>query len=371
MLTRDRLVELYRSYQDRPVLSVYVDADQHDPAQRDAWRVNLKRGIRGARAALKDASREERADFDAAAEAIEEAVGGVTSFLRGRGWVGFAGPDGLIHGDRVEVPLPDLVRWESGLRIAPYMRALKQTQPVRVVILDRRKATVYRYRDGKIEEVDHARADTFIGDLTDMGVGKRAARQSGVRGQTGTDLAQTTLDRAADQLVARLASDLCPDGCTGPLILGGTPEQIAALRRALPGGGGADCVDEPSLHFDVPSARLTQLVEEAASRLSSRRSEALVAEIVERSHPGDDGCLGRDATEKALRERRVRTLAVSVGLQRRDPDLADRLIGTAIGSNGADAHLLPRDAGELLDEVGEGMGALLHYHVEPLKQTAS
>ena len=43
MLTHDRLLELYRALADRPVLSIYVDGNQHDPAERKKWRIELER----------------------------------------------------------------------------------------------------------------------------------------------------------------------------------------------------------------------------------------------------------------------------------------------------------------------------------------
>lgn len=45
MLTHDRLVKLYRELEGQDVLSVYVNGEQHDPAQRDAWRIRLDSGI--------------------------------------------------------------------------------------------------------------------------------------------------------------------------------------------------------------------------------------------------------------------------------------------------------------------------------------
>lgn len=366
MLTRDQLIELYRTHQQTRVLSIYVNADQHDPAQRDAWRIRLKGGLSQARDALDGAPHDESKAFDAAQERIRAALDADTasSFLPGRGWVGFATADALIHTDRIDVPMPDLVRWERGLRIAPYVRALKQTRPVLLVVLDRRKAAVYRYQEGELTDVDHLHADTFVGDLTDIGTAKRATNRSGIRGKTGTDAAQNVLDTGARRLVQRLIDELeIHDGQTS-LVIGGTREQMSALRGALPADLQERLAEDPSLNFDMGRAELAQRVEAAASELSSQRLGALLDDIAEKAGAHGDGCLGREATEKALREGRVRTLAVSVGLQERDPDLADRLIGTAFGANGADAHLLPRAVGERLDRMGEGVGALLHYHVE-------
>ena len=49
MLNLDRLSQLHRSLRDEPVLSVYLNIDQHDPAQRSAWRTQLDNMLTGLR----------------------------------------------------------------------------------------------------------------------------------------------------------------------------------------------------------------------------------------------------------------------------------------------------------------------------------
>ena len=52
MLNHDRWVELYRALAKRPVLSVYRDGSQHDPAARNKWRIRLETGLDEARRRL-------------------------------------------------------------------------------------------------------------------------------------------------------------------------------------------------------------------------------------------------------------------------------------------------------------------------------
>ncbi|MBA2290935.1 MAG: hypothetical protein H0W15_00615 [Gemmatimonadales bacterium] len=365
MLSPDELMELYHTHQDDMVLSVYIDADQHDPAERDSWRIHLRHGMSAIGEVLSDRSRDEQHAFAAAKKLleakIEEHAG---SFLSGRGWAGFATAGTVLGGHQVPAPLPDLVRWEHNLRIAPYIRAFKHTRPVFLVLLDRRKGHLYRYQGNQLEVLERLDADTFIGDLAEIEISKRPTSTSGVRGKTGTDAAKAILDKSAHVLIAKLIDELEQVADHAPLVVGGTREQIAAFQAALPPEYADRIVADASLNFDMSHAELAKYAGEAASRISSERIGQLVDELVDRSASGGRAVVGRDSTIAALREHRVTTLVLSERLQREDPDLADRLVGTAVGANGATAEIAPRGVGERLDEIGDGVGALLHYTID-------
>lgn len=363
MLSRDDLLSLYREHAGELLLSVYIDADQHDPGERDVWRTRLKQGIAAERRKVEGrGDRDELAGFEAAEARLSTALGlDDTGFLGGAGWVGFAGPEGLVHHERLPVRVPDLVRWERGLRIAPYLRALRQRRPVLVVTVDQRQATIHRYREGVLELVRTLHADTFVGDLTDVGTAKRATDHSGVRGKTGTDAAHRILEVAAERLVDRLVTEVDDLDDDSLLVIGGTPERAAALERSLPGSWKDRVAMRPGLHFDLGAAEVVDVAEGAASELTERLHGELLDGVVGQAAAAGSGRLGRHDTEAALEARRVRMLLVSLGLTERDPDYADRLIGTAFGTNGADALVLTREPGERLDREGEGVAAALHY----------
>ena len=363
MLSSSELTTLYQQHRDTRVLSVYVDADQHDFAERDVWRVNLARGLDQAEQQLAERGRDERKAFRAARAAIEQAIErDASAFLPGRAWVGFASGAGMIRGERIEAPTDDLVRWEQGMRIAPYVRALKQAQPILAVVLDRREAALHRYQFDQLEKLDELHADTFIGDLSEIEISKRPTHRTGVRGKTGTDAAKSVLDNSAHKLVGRIVDELREEE-DAPLVIGGTREQIAALRRALPEEMTDQLIEDTSLHKNLSTAELGERLGAAASQFSDRRLDALVGDAIDGARSGGAGCLGPENTGRALREQRVRTLLVSTGLQQRDPGLADRMVVSALIDNGASVHLVPREPGDRLDREGEGVGALLHYRI--------
>ena len=358
MLTYDRLVKLYRELEDENVLSIYVDGDQHDPAQRDAWRTRLESGIAALRRQI------ESLDDGEQIGAFEKAWAHVArelrplgdAFLPQRAWVAFATADGLVHAGGLSAAMPDQVHWERGVRVAPYVRALKQERPVTVAIVDSRRARLFEHVDGDIRELQSLRADTFVGDLTDVGVRKSPARTSGQRGETSSDHAQRVLEVAAERMLKDVVSTLEEHaGSQGIIVLGGNPESVRHLANAMPKRF-ADRVEErPSLHVEMSVPELQKEVRAAAGDLSERVHLRMVQELADAARSGARGSLGPEATEQALQEGRVDTLLLSRDFIREQADYADRCVGTAF-AQGADVEEVSGEAGEPARPRGERGG---------------
>lgn len=358
MLTSNELVELYRTHRDQPVLSVYLDADQHDFAERSKWRITLKNGL-----AEERAKADEPELFDRAFEKLEESFEAAgRGFLSGRGWVGFATPEQRLYAEGLPVPMPNLVRWEQGLRVAPYARALKQSRPVVAVIADSRRARILRYRMGTLAERSRLQADTYLGDLTDVNVAKRASDHSGVRGKTGTDAAQRFLEVERDRLLGRVTAAVELDaGADGFVVLGGAERTTDALRKELEISENR-LATASGLSFDSSDAEIRDAVEAAASDLSAREHTEVVGGLIEQARANGDACLGANDTERALAEQRVRTLVVADTLREDEPDRIDHLEGAAF-EQGADVVEVSGEARDQLVSGGEGVGALLRYRI--------
>lgn len=359
MLAPEQLVDLYKQHRKDSVLSIYLDADQHDFAERGKWRIALKTAVSQERDRAQDAKRFDRA-LEHLQQPLDENDGG---FLSGRGWVGFSTPDGLLHSESLPVPMPNLVRWEDGLRVAPYARALKQARPVVAVVIDSRKARILRYRMGLLSQRDFLEADTYLGDLTDVHVAKVASTHSGIRGKTGTDAAQNFLDVERDRLVGRVAQEVRDEvGKTGLLILGGADRTVDALKKELGAFAGERRQVLSSLSFDMSDTELRESVESAASEISQTLQREILRRVVEETRSDGDGCLGEEDTERALSEGRVDTLLIADSFRERDPDRADHFEGAAF-EHGAKVIELSREAGSELQREGGGVGALLRYRV--------
>jgi hypothetical protein len=360
MLSHDELVDLYRTHRQDRVLSIYLDAEEHDPADRKMWRRVLDHAITDARNALDG---DDRDGFSEAVETLRAELSDFDNFLPDRGWVGFSTPDRVLYAEAVHVPMPNLVRWEHGLRVAPYVRALKQNRVVVTVVADSRKARVYTYRDAQVKRAADLHVDTYFGDLTDSNTAKRPTTHSGVRGLTATDTAQRIHEVGTERMLKELLETAAETaGERGFIVLGGTPEIVGVLAHRLPRNLEDRTIERPTLNMDMSDAEVRKVTEEAATVLSSRRQSALLEDVIDAARSGGRGCLGREGTEIALRDGRVDTLLLSRRFTREDPDLADRYVGASF-EHGGDAEELGEPAAGRLDEAGNGIGARLRYRI--------
>jgi hypothetical protein len=360
MLNRTQLADLYKSLRQAMVLSVYVDGSQSDPAERRAWRTVLDRGLADERRRLERESPDEVPAFDAARALIEGELERFKAFMPPPGWAGFATADEVHYAEGDAVALPDLVRWERGIRVAPYVRALKQERAVAAAIADSRKSRLFTYRDGQLEENFDMVADRDFGDLADSVSSTRGGRFSGARGETGTDLARRLNDRSATQLQAELLDAL--EELAGPegfVVFGGRTEVTAAMANEA-GRFGDRWIEVPGMHLDMTEAEVRLVLASAASALTRKAQDALLDRVVDQARSGGKGSLGIQATKEALREGRVDALLVTPGLREREPDIADHFVGSAF-EQGAGVEELSGDGAERLDREGEGVAARLRY----------
>ncbi len=364
MLTHDELVELYRNFRQEKVLSVYLNGKATDFAERTVWKRRLDQQVNEVRRALNGGRPDEEEDFNKALKRIEKALGEHDNFLPDQGWVGFATPSELVYGKAVRVPMPDLVRWEGGIRVAPYVRALKQERLVLTVLVDSRRARIFEYRNGELGEPKNLNAETFLGDLTDINVSKRATSHTGVRGKTGTDAAQKFLEVGSERMLKKLM-DLVTErvGEEGLLVIGGTSEAVAAAKAHLSNSVKARVAEEPSLRLEMSEAEVRDALEKAASKVNQRMQGELLEEVINLARAGGRGALGPGDVERALKEARVDTLLVSRNFIRANPDYADHLIGGAFEQH-ADVQELSGEGADRLDLEGEGMAARLRYTLQ-------
>jgi hypothetical protein len=363
MLSREQLEGLYKKLRETDVLSVYVDGDESNPAHRRAWRTTLDRNLAAEKRRLEAEAPEAIDAFTAARSLIEEELAAHREFMPGPAWVAFATPQELHYAAGVPVPMPDLVRWEPGIRAAPYVRALKQERVVVATLVDSRKARLFAYKNGVISEREDLIADLDFGDLSESTSSHRESGQvgsTGSRGETGTDAGRRALEVSAGRMHARLVeavSELA--GGDGFFVIGGTPEAVRAVTRLASSFEGR-MVERPSMHLGMTEAEVKVDLENAASELSRSVQESLLSQIVDAARSGGKGCLGIQATKEALREGRVDALLLSRGLREREGDLVDHFVGTAF-EQGALVEELSSSGATRLEEAGEGVGARLRY----------
>jgi hypothetical protein len=366
MLNRDALADLYRTWRKDRILSVYLDGRAHDFSERKLWRKRMEHAVQDARKVLNGTAPDEVDAFNQSLRKVEEELAGFDQFLPDRGWVAFATPEKVVHSQSIRVPMPDLVRWEDGIRVAPYVRALKQDRLVVVALVDSRRARVFEYRDASLSEVDDLLWDAAGGDdLTSINVSKRATSHSGVRGKTGTDAAQRSLDVETDRLVKRVTDVIVERaGSSGLVVVGGTPEPAGATIQHLPAAVRTRTIERTSEStLEMSDAQVTEMLEGAASELNQRLQSTLLDEVIDLARSGGRGALTPRDVEPALREARVDTLLVSRSFIKGNPDYADKLVGAAFEQS-AEVEELSQDGAARLDVEGQGVAARLRYVVE-------
>ena len=361
MLTHDRMVELHRQLADTSVLSVYIDGNQHDPAERNKWRTRMEQGLDETRRSL---TGEELGGFDAAARLIQAELTAFDAFLHDKAFVAFASADKLWHAQAVSVSMPDLVRWDQGMAVAPYVRGLKQERPVVVGLIDSQRARIFLYRDGGVQEVDDLRADTFMGDLSDVGTSKRGSTSSGQRGETSTDAVHRALEVQSARLVKEVAKVVAHRaGDHGFVVLGGTNEMENWVQGELPKSFEDRTIIDPALHIEMREAEVRRAVGDAASELTKRWQLGLVELLFDQARAGGRAAMGMAETEQALEQMRVDTLLLSRTRTREQAADSDRLIGMAF-AGAAHVEEVSGTAGERLDLESEGIAARLRFRLQ-------
>lgn len=361
MLTLLELVQLERSYRTGKALTVYLDGRSPDPAQRTAWRRALNHALAELRDSLHEAPHAEREAFARCVEALEESLADHDGALRTRGWVGFFPEEGVAHTEALPVDVPMVVAWGDGIRVAPYLRALKQHQPAIVALVDSRMARIHRFAHGTLEEVETLRAHAHVGPPQHMGAPPRQGFHTGTRGTAGSDATDRELRAATADMLRTLSDRLATlAGSDGWILVAGIPEVVSDAMSAMP------IRLEPRVrrveHLDIHATRAQIAAAAEAGAREARREYDLarVTDLLERYAAGGHGMAGFPLTLEALHEHAVETVYFSGEFLSAHPGGAELLVRAAF-----DQHVRPEyvsgPAATRLDDEAGGVGASLRF----------
>jgi hypothetical protein len=360
MLDLTTISTLLDDLADVPVLSVYIAADDHDPALRQAWRLRLASQLGLTRSAV---PQEELDRFDSARSLLEAQLRPVKGFLPGPAWVAFATEDAVLVSGPLLAPVEDRVRWRRGPLLGPALRALKQERPVLLALVDSRRGRIFRYAAGDAVEIEDLRADVFIDDMTDRNSSKRASTRSGSRGETATDAAERILDRESGQLHAALAMRLqVLSGDEAHVLVAGPAEARNAVRSLLRGLPALRVADDVSLPVSATTAEVRSAIELHASELTTRRQQLLLGQVLSDARAGGRGAVGLSAIRHALEQGQVDRLFVSVAYATEKEDVVEPILARCLAQGGA-IEAVSGSAMDLLE--GAGMAARLRFVVAP------
>jgi hypothetical protein len=360
MLTRHDLADLSRSHEDDLVLSVYVARDGSDPGSRTGWKLRLDGALGTIRAGLERESPEDLKAFERASELVTSGLDAFGRVLPHEGWTAFATADDLVHSEVLPFAPPDLVRWRQGVYAAPYVRAFKSKRPVVLALVDRWRARIYRYEDGRASMALELEESRTALDAADVGMSKRASSRSGMRGETRTDYTKHRIDENATRFRHRLIAALLAEaGEAGGVALGGAARAVMGLRKELEEKLAGRIVEIPELTVGASEAEIAAAAAEAASELTRSRQARLWETCTQTA---ERGSAGWNRTYRALAAGAVDTLLIARNLIESSPDDAERLVRMAL-AQGAEVEELGDELGARLWAESDGVAARLRFRM--------
>jgi hypothetical protein len=361
MLTHTELLSLSNLLRDEHVLSVYIDGTSHDPARQHAWRVQLDHSLEAARRSLTSAPHAERAAFEGCVALLDERLArlGVTGAIGAPGWVAFITPSKVHLAEAAPAPMPTLAVWSTGICLTPYVRALKQTRPVVVVVADARKARIYRYAAGTLESPETIHAHAVTEPPSHMGAPPQRGFHGGTRGATGEAAEERALAAGTTRMVAdvvRTASELA--GLDGWIVAGGIPRVATRLAHAIERVAEGR-VQRVELDVHATDAQVAAAARDGASALRDAADLRAVEEIIAAAEHTGPAAIGPEATGYALEQACVRELYLSESYVRDHPLAAEQAVRAALAQD-AVVEEVSREVASRLD-AHEGVGARLRY----------
>jgi hypothetical protein len=254
--------------------------------------------------------------------------------------------------------------------VAPYVRALKQTRPVYVAVVDTRTAHLYRYHAGEIEPLESIRAHALIEPGEHMGDAPRSGFHPGVRGPTAHDEAQRILVEGHHRLIRELTRRVLriagPDGW---IVVGGIPRASRRAADALEKAAAGRVLHVESLDMHSTEAQIAIIAQESASTLRDTLDLDRLAALENGVGQHGLAALGPHATRAALARSCVRDLFISPRYLEEHAGDAENAVRSAL-DQGAAVEEVERQVAERLDQLG-GIAARLRFKVGPARELAT
>lgn len=356
------LVQFLRQHRLEPTLSVYVEALPADPGGDRAAELRLRDVLTRLAREMEDAPPLEKGDFDAATDALGEALPSADRRSRTMGWAFFR----TSGGAQLVVPVPAGIEtaasWGMGPRVVPFLRA-STPQSALVVQVDRQHARFSLLHDGIVEEIVTIDADPVTDVGTHMSAGPALGFHSGTHGRAGADEAQRQRREATERLfssVVKRSLALSDDHL--PVLVGGPTESVTRVLAAFPASLEARSCDAPELRMEDPNGKSAALLA-ALRRLRDRQQRERVTALREDVRERRRAAAGYDEAFRAAERGAIAELIFGDDAWRARPDAIEFLVHRALAA-GATVQWAP--PGVLNDETGaaDGIIAGLRFPLE-------
>jgi protein required for attachment to host cells len=360
MLTYKELGGLAEALRDQTVLSVYVNGQEADPAQRRRWRLDLRHSFDDIERWLKGSSHAEREAFAKVRRMVLEHLQGFRETIRSPGWVGFFTTKGEQHTSLLPVAMPTMAVWSTGPCLTPYVRAMKEARPVIVAVVDSRKAKLFRYVGRATQLVETVRAHVDMEKPMHMGKPPRLGFHHGKVGPTGRDEAQRQFREGTTRMLTEAVEKIAAlAGDDAWVVFGGIPTVALAAMGRLGADLAARATHLPSLDVHATQAQVGTAAREAASALRAARDLERVNDALAGAESNGRGVAGSVDTTRALSDGQVREVFFTLGFLENHAAEAEAAIRLALDTHAAVEHVSGAPA-ERLEKVG-GIAARLRY----------
>ena len=391
-INRDTLGTVAALADDLGVLSLYVDADPSQQAQRPtAWEVQIKNELAELRSALDENETRERASaIRAALEELEpeiERTAHPSTQGRGRALFVALGASTKISLE-FQLPIETRVVLSTNAFIRPLIAAFEQGRSAGLVTLSRSSVVVYGWDFGAVEAVRSWSIDVATSEWRRMQ--GPASSSPALSQQTAPqhDRFERRVELYQAGLVADIGGELArlrDSRGWRRLVLAGDAKLRAALRGAIAPSPGGELVETDRKLENLGPAELAAalLPELETARARQRAETALRVDGLARA--GGKATTGVRATLAALAEGRVSALLIergrvyvgvrgpngalyaergsAVGVDPSElidePHLGERMIERALATDADVTTLEPSEATPLAD--ADGVGALLRW----------
>jgi hypothetical protein len=355
------LAALSESLREQKVLSIYLDGRTTDPASRTAWRSLLETELAALRHKV-EGDHDDRKRLDRCIALLEERLATIAGALSAPGFVAFVATDGVAIAEPLPVVMPNVVTWQNGPFVSPYLRAQKELRPVVLGVVDARSARSYRYAVGALSSIQRFHAHAHVDQPTHMGASPRRAFHPGTRGATTTDSVERARLHGTQRMLHELIEHLVHEAAADEWILiGGTATRVDGVIAMLPAAARRRATVAPGLSRLTSGAALRRAAADAAQRLRQQLDDQIVESALSHAAEHGRGSVGAQVTREALSERAVHTLLFSLGFMNAHPAAAEELTRLAL-DGGAGVEIVTGSAAERLDGSG-GVAAVLRFVV--------
>lgn len=359
MRTLAQVIALDHALRGQRVLSAYVDRAASSPATARAWRAQLNQWITRLRDGLSTASHAEREEFERCVAHLNAELVGLNG-VGAPGLAVFATQAGVHETVLLPVPVPTRAAWGTGPLLAPSIRTLKEARQLILAVVDSRHARIYRYVHGELERVAALHAHHALREPAHMGAEPRRGFHNGTRGETGHDAAQRgRLAGRQHMLELSAARILKLAGAESWIAVGGIQESARALFTLLEPAAAGRLIELDGLDVHVARNELTQAARSVAATMQAALDRDAINDIVDHEAITGVATLGPEETNRALDERRVRSLYFTQAYLGNHPIETEAAVRSAIAQD-ADVEEVSGEAAALLDSHG-GISTRLRY----------